>query len=127
MKTTEISNSDDYINTCDITECIEELESELELDGDLLEQSDKEELIDELEKLKAFADEIGEYAFDNQEVLIRDSYFETYAREFAEAIGAISSDTHWPATCIDWEQAARELQMDYTCVDFDGIEYWVHF
>ena len=29
------------------------------------------------------------------------------------------------ATCIDWAQAARELRMDYTSVDFDGVTYWI--
>lgn len=56
--------------------------------------------------------------------LIADSYFETYAREFAEDIGAISGDERWPATCIDWEKAASELQYDYSSVDFDGETYW---
>ena len=57
--------------------------------------------------------------------LIRDSYFRTYAKELADDIGAINSDATWPNNCIDWERAARELQVDYTCVDFDGITYWV--
>ena len=26
---------------------------------------------------------------------------------------------------IDWAQAAHELQMDYTSVDFDGVTYWI--
>lgn len=26
---------------------------------------------------------------------------------------------------VDWERAARELQMDYTPVEFDGVTYWV--
>ena len=56
--------------------------------------------------------------------LIADSYFETYAREFAEDIGAISGDERWPATCIDWEKAASELQYDYSSVEFDGETYW---
>lgn len=56
--------------------------------------------------------------------LIRDSYFEDYAREFAEEIGAIPDDAKWPCDCIDWEQAASELQMDYTSVDFNGVTYW---
>lgn len=56
--------------------------------------------------------------------LIRDSYFEQYARDLAEDIGAIPDDAQWPCTCIDWEQAARELQQDYTTIDFDGVDYW---
>jgi hypothetical protein len=27
--------------------------------------------------------------------------------------------------CIDWNEAASELQMDYTAVEFDGVTYWV--
>lgn len=36
-----------------------------------------------------------------------------YAQDFAEQVGAIDDDARWPATCIDWERAARELFMDY--------------
>lgn len=56
--------------------------------------------------------------------LIRDSHFEDYAQELAEDIGAIPSDNKWPCTCIDWEQAARELQQDYSSVEYDGITFW---
>jgi hypothetical protein len=57
--------------------------------------------------------------------LIRDSYFTEYAQSFAEDIGLISDTaTGWPYTCIDWDRAARELQMDYTSVEYDGITYW---
>jgi hypothetical protein len=57
--------------------------------------------------------------------LIRDSYFKRYAMKLADDIGAIDHDATWPQTCIDWDQAARELQMDYIPVDFDGVDYWV--
>ena len=57
--------------------------------------------------------------------LIRDSYFEAYAREFAEDIGAVKSNAEWPGRCIDWEKAAEELQQDYTALDYDGVTYWV--
>jgi len=55
--------------------------------------------------------------------LIRDSYFIDYARQFATACGR-GRVAQWPATCIDWNQAAAELQMDYTPVEFDGVTYW---
>ncbi len=85
-----------------------------------------EETYNELEILKALADE-GEGCSDwsHGETLIRDSYFETYAEELAEDIGAIGKDTQWPLSYIDWEAAANALKQDYTCVDFDGVEYWI--
>jgi hypothetical protein len=45
--------------------------------------------------------------------------------QLAEDIGAINGDATWPNNCIDWDQAAKELRMDYTAVDFDGITYWI--
>ena len=56
--------------------------------------------------------------------LIRESYFRTYAEELADDIGAIPRDAQWPLTCIDWEQAARELRYDYSSIDIDGATYW---
>lgn len=57
--------------------------------------------------------------------LIRDDYFETYAQELAEDIGAIDRDAGWPGSYIDWEAAATALQVDYTSVTFLGHDYWV--
>ena len=86
----------------------------------------EDENYDELRSLKAFADQFEDYCPDwtHGTTLIRDSYFEDYAREFAEDIGAINDDASWPNNCIDWERAARELQMDYTSGEFDGVTYW---
>lgn len=47
-------------------------------------------------------------------VLIRDTYFVTYAQDYAEEIGAIGSDAGWPVSFINWEDAAEALRMDYT-------------
>ena len=57
--------------------------------------------------------------------LIRDSYFVEYAQEFADDIGVVPTEYTWPISCIDWNQAARELQIDYTPIEFAGITYWV--
>ena len=82
---------------------------------------------DELAALEALAKEAEGYANDWQDgvALIRYSYFKNYAMELAEDTGALKSCAEWPHTCIDWDQAARELQMDYTSVDFDDVTYWV--
>lgn len=43
---------------------------------------------------------------------------EDFAQEIAEGIGAIDKNAAWPYTCIDWEQAARELM--YDCSEHNG-------
>ncbi len=82
---------------------------------------------EELATLEKLAEEASGYAADWEygETLIRDSYFKEYAQQLAEDIEAVNRDAAWPNNCIDWEQAARELQMDYTAVDFDGVTYWI--
>ena len=151
----DISNRDDMIDSRDVIARIEELEDMRpdlddpdehnancaaqgiagnEFDPDLcdcrvpghndgLDDDDREELI----ALKALAAEGADYTpnWAHGEALIRDTYFKEYAQELADDIGAINSDANWPNNCIDWERAARELQMDYTSVDFDGVDYWV--
>lgn len=150
----EISNSDDIIDSRDVIARIEELEEErAAIIEDSADVSDVEAqgqpcveeahnvaldtaraLLDwdddngaELAALKSLANEAEGYAADwhHGSTLIRDSYFEDYARELAEDTGALTSAVEWPLTCIDWAQAARELQQDYTAVDFDGVTYWV--
>ena len=92
-----------------------------------LEEWDASDAADELRILRALADEASGYAADwyDGETLIRDSYFTYYAMQLAEDIGAIDRNAVWPNTYIDWDQAASELQMDYSAVDFDGVTYWI--
>jgi len=54
-------------------------------------------------------------AFDMVEELYQGEYYSDrdFAQEFADQIGAIDGDAQWPQTCIDWDQAARELMYDY--------------
>ena len=34
-----------------------------------------------------------------------------YAGDMAEELGLINADARWPHTCIDWEDAWRELEL----------------
>lgn len=114
-------NSDDIIDSREVNRAIEELETELE------EDPDDEDVQEELTALRDLRDE-GESAtseWDDGATLIRDSYFKDYAMELADDIGAIDKNAGWPLNCIDWDQAARDLQMDYTSIEFDGVDYWV--
>ena len=125
--TEEITNNEDIISSKDIIARIEELQE----DADLLDDSELSELADlelfELEILTAL-DQDGRGRFpDSWEdgvCLIRDSYFTKYAQELAEDIGAISDTNAWPANCIDWNYAAKQLTTDYACLEFGGVEYW---
>ena len=153
--TRTIDNAEDIIDSRDVIERIEELEGEreslqqdvedaeaavIEADGidsedaeaaeatarEALDDWDNSEEAGELRILKALAEEGEGYSdWEHGATLIRDSYFETYAQELAEETGAIPADAAWPNNCIDWEQAARELRMDYSGIDFDGVTYWV--
>lgn len=75
----------------------------------------------ELRKLRAETEGEGwEYGI----VFVRDNYFEDYARELAEDVGAVDRNLGWPACHIDWEAAAESLKMDYSEVEIDGATYY---
>ena len=56
--------------------------------------------------------------------LIADGYFQEYTQNLAEECGMVDTNARWPMTCIDWEQAARELQMDYNYIQIHDSSYW---
>lgn len=151
MKTREISNSDDVIDSRDIIARIEELETlrdDWQEDNELPEYIDTETTTNDeikkwtdeqvekwaewedseegrelktLLKVQEQADGYGDWEYGA--ALIRDDYFEDYARQLAEELDLIKGDANWPYNCIDWERAADELKMDYTTIDFDGVDY----
>jgi hypothetical protein len=143
MTITKINNSDDIIDSRDVIARIAELETELtdahEGEGNTVtfeswleaaEWDDAHTMQDaarEYIALKTLAKEAEGYAADwvHGEALIRDTYFQEYAQELAADIGAINKDQTWPNNCIDWEEAAHQLQQDYTQVSFDGVDYWI--
>ena len=104
---------EDIIDTRDLIELIDDLE----------EEGDQEEIA-RAKQFAAMVEDCSEdYLYGAQ--VIADHYFTEYARELADDIGAIPRDGGWPTHCIDWEWAARELKMDYSCVDFEGRGWWV--
>jgi antirestriction protein len=125
----EIDNSQDILDVRDIIARVESLE-------DTIPQSDIDNLIESegATELVALRELLGDLAGNGGDeewggdwypvTLIRDSYFKDYAMELADDIGAVDNNARWPMTCIDWNQAARELRMDYSSVEFDGVTYW---
>lgn len=121
-----VNNSEDVLDSRDVIDRRDELQEErdaLGLDNIETLSAWDEENAAELAALNAFIAQ-GSDEWEYGEALVRDSYFIAYAQDFAEDIGAIDADAGWPARCIDWERAARELRMDYTSAEFDGVTYW---
>lgn len=85
-----------------------------------------EDAREELAKLRALADECEGYGdWKYGETLIADHYFETYARDLAEDIGAVGKDLPWPACHIDWDAACDALKQDYMSVEYGSTTYWM--
>lgn len=135
---TEITNTQDIIDSYEVTERIQELREEwAEATGDdpsdyTLTEDDwavglgydgAREIVAlmELESEGAAATPDWPYGA----TLIHEDYFTTYAQEMAEDIGAIDRDAGWPYQYIDWDRAADALKMDYMPVEFDGQTYYV--
>lgn len=115
MKTAEITNSANMIDSRDVIARI-----------DWLEGTDDEEERAELAALKSLAEEASNYAADWEygEILIRESYFTEYAAELLKDMGVLPNDLPWYVE-IDWETTAGHIQQDYTAVDFNGVTYYV--
>lgn len=121
----EITNSEDYIDTRDVIERIEFLrEQVVELKNEGVDVTSEEQELESLEKLKEQLEDDSEFEYGL--TLIRESYWQEYAEECAQDFGYIDRDKQyqWPFNHIDWEAAADELQMDYSEVDFDGVTYY---
>ena len=126
------SAKEDLADATDDTSVLKDDEEVFELKETLsnaeteLEEWDESEESDELKILKELAEE-GSYSPDWSygETLIRDSYFEEYAQELAEDCGMVQRGLGWPNSCIDWKQAAEELQQDYSQIEFGDVTYWI--
>jgi hypothetical protein len=92
--------------------------------------NDSPEEAEELKTLEAILADLRGNGGDEQwegdwypVTLIRDTYFEDYARELADDIGVVQSDAKWPNNHIDWEAAATELQQDYQSTTIEDTTY----
>jgi hypothetical protein len=123
--TIEDARGDERIDSRDLIELRDLMRSELEdieVDGESYD-GQREELAEGIAAIDGL-EQVGLEDWQYGAHMIREDSFEDYARELAEDIGAIPDDAQWPATCIDWEKAARELSMDFTSVDFLGHSYY---
>jgi hypothetical protein len=129
----------DTIDSRDIQERIDELQSEFDSHVDEYEDSDGEEdagedLLNWLEEngdefvtLLEIKEEVEQYTseWNSGAFIIADNHFEDYAQELAEDTGVIDRNAKWPLTHIDWDAAAEELKCDYSEVTIAGKSYWI--
>lgn len=136
MNTQNLSN-EDLIDVRDLMERVDELRSEredFEGDGYLAGQPDWDTAnpddAEELAALEAILADLAGNGGDEQwegdwypVTLIRDSYFTDYAQELVSDIGDLPANV--PSYIeIDWEATARNIRMDYTSTEIDGVTYW---
>ena len=108
---TEIRNTEDTIDSRDVTERIEYLKDIVDA-GNAEEPLTPDEDV-ELKALLALQDDLNicddwQYGV----TLIRESFFEEYAQDLAVDIGCITNNTHCPLGCLDWKTAAWRLHRD---------------
>jgi hypothetical protein len=121
MQTYEIDNSTDTIDSRDIIDRIEDLQDS---ERDMDEQRELNALLILAEQAQHSPDWL------HGEVLIRRSYFVDYITDLIHDCYPMPKEMHsgqWPFRhiTIDYEAAAREAEVDYMFVDFDGVEYLI--
>lgn len=140
---THFTNTDSTIDSRDIIERIEELETELNNLWEVEKEDNPNipfdvfletlyssswhsdsDLADEYKTLKALTEECEQYASDwaYGEQLIHRDYFEQYMDEMIEDCYELPQDLpYWMSIKLDYDA----LEQDYTSVDFDGEEYLI--
>lgn len=83
---------------------------------------EKDELEEESQSIMELNSDCEDYA--RGESLINEDYWVTYVQQMAEDIDGINT-SNWPYNCIDWEQAATDLAMDYTTITFEGQDFYI--
>jgi hypothetical protein len=126
MTAKDVSNAADIIDVRDLIERFEELESELETQGDEFDVDDR----DEHDAIKNLLDELRGNGGDEKWrgdwypiTLIHDAHFVDAMRELVEDIGDMPKG--FPAYLeIDWDKTADNLRADYCSVEYGNVTYW---
>lgn len=118
------NGSDNVIDSRDIIERIEDLESREDYPEDEEDSLDAEER-EELCILREIQDNASSEWFYG-ETLIHENYFVDYIREFVQEVGYLPDNMpEWLTNNLDWDGIANDLQSDYRDVDLNGETYWV--
>ena len=114
----------DYEEELDDIEENEELDDIIETINDLQDELDytlRDFDSDEYEELCSMRNEIPEWEDGN--TLVSDDDWVDYVMEMLSDCGDLPRDIPW-YIAIDEEQTARNIQQDYSCITFEGTDYW---
>ena len=101
------------MNTLDTRDLEEQLQ-------ELLENETENEIeIAELQDLKNSLEDEG---WEDGIQMIPCSDFVEYTQDLVR--DCYEMPDNWPFSCIDWEQAAKELEDDYSQIEYDGVDYF---
>lgn len=120
MRSQEIDNSADIIDSRDIIARIDYLEN--------TEDEDEQEELANLLKLQEQAEGCSDW--DYGATLVRESYFTDHIEELIKDCYNMPEEMDsgtWPYNhlSMDYEAAAEEAKVDYSEVDFDGVTYYI--
>lgn len=110
----------DVIDVRDIIARFEELESAIDGLPDAEERYLLASILDELKGNGGDEQWRGDWY---PVTLVCDSYLVDYFRELLDECGEIPTSLA-PYIEIDWEATARNMRMDYSCIEIDGLTYW---
>ena len=128
----------DVLDSRDLQERIEELETELGALTEDLEAAEEEndeaavrdakhaieEWKEEIDALTALKDYCWDSGWRYGIAFIAEDDFEEYAQDLASDLyGEEIRNAHWPFGCRDWEMAANALRQDYSSIDYRGTTY----
>ena len=108
---------EDLLDSRNLQERIDELEDIAEENE--ISQAEQEELLALLE----VKNELEWAGWEHGISLIRDSYFEEYAEDLFDDCYAHNIPANL-RSYIDYKAFARDLQMDYSIVEFNGVDFW---
>ena len=119
----DFDGNDDYFDSRDLIGEIKDLELiQEDMDGEEWQDSGHAE---RLETLRAFRIEVDNPELEYGQTFISENYFEDYARELCQDIGALPADLPgFIESNIDWEGVASDILIDYSSAELGGTMYY---
>jgi hypothetical protein len=109
-----------FHSIAEIDEKIIDLEDEIALNYERA-----PDLLDQINELREGTRNIRSTAGRDDPTIVEDDDWLDYARRYAEDTGLVEDSWRWPATHINWETAAADLQSDFQPIQIGSETYWV--